>query len=445
MKCLFITVILVLVSWSSVGAEIDIVTLPERDAVQLTIYNPANLTLVRESRMLMVKEGLNQLRFSWENTLIDPTSLEMIPKARAGEVDIFSLIFPPRTKKQGVFNINSKISGKIPVEITYLTSGLSWRAFYIGTLSTNETFIRLEGYVSVSNNSGEDYDNAQIRLILGQIHLLDEIIILARRQYPYGQPDLDLVLQDDVDEGVRLKRTFEKVAPESMMLPAALELKEITRQALSEYFLYSIEGTESITDRWAKRLPSFDVSEIPVENLYKFEEERFGQSANRFLTFKNDQNHKLGNMPIPQGQLKVFRKIDNAQHTTYEGHSHFKYIPVGEKAELNLGPVENVIVETVLMKYKTQNYTFFEDGNISGWDEVQTFNIKVKNKRDIPVIIEIYRNMPFAAWDLKLLKDDQPFEKIDKDSVKFTVKLGPDSSKEFSYMLTSYHGTRGER
>jgi hypothetical protein len=435
----------VLVSWSSVGAKIDIVTLPERDTVQLTIYNPENLTLVRESRTLMLKEGLNQLRFSWENTLIDPTSLEMIPKARAGEVDIFSLIFPPRTKNQGVFKIDSKISGKIPVEITYLISGISWRAFYIGTLSNNETSMRLEGYVRVSNNSGEDYDNAQTRLILGQIHLLDEIIIPARRQYPYGQPDLDLVLRDDVDEGVRLKRTFEKAAPESMMLPASLEPKEITRQALSEYFLYSIEGTESITDRWAKRLPSFDVSEIPVENLYKFEEERFGQSANRFLTFKNDEEHKLGNMPIPEGQLKVFRKIDNAQHTTYEGPSQFRYIPVGEKAELNLGPVKNVIVEPVLMKYETQNYTFFEDGNISGWDEIQTFNIKVKNTRDIPIIIEIYRNMPSGAWHLEMIQDDQSFEQIDKDSVKITLKLGPDSSKEFSYMLTSYHGTRGER
>jgi hypothetical protein len=445
MKFLFITVIIVLVSWSAVGAEIDLVTLPERDTVQLTIYNPANLTLVRESRMLMVKEGFNQLRFSWENTLIDPTSLEMVPTAMAGEVDIFSLIFPRRTINQGVFKIDSKISGKIPVEISYLISGLSWRAFYIGTLSTNETSMRLEGYVRVSNNSGEDYGNAQIRLLLGQIHLLDEIIILARRQYPYGQPDRDFVLQDDVDEGVRLKRTFEKAAPETMMLPAALEPKEITRKALSEYFLYSIEGTESITDRWAKKLPSFDVSEIPVENLYKFEEERFGHSAHRFLTFRNDQKHKLGNMPIPEGQLKVFRKIDNAQHTTYEGHSRFIYIPVGEKAELNLGPVENVIVEPVLMKYETQNYTFFEDGNISGWDEVQTFNIKVKNTRDIPVMVEVYRNIPSSTWDLKMIQDDQPFEKIDKDSVKFTLKLGPDSSKEFSYMLTSYHGTRGER
>jgi hypothetical protein len=444
MKRLLITMILVFALEGFADAKIDLVTLPERDTVQLTIYNSADLTLVRESRMLTLKEGFNQLQFSWENTLIDPTSLEMIPKTKAGEVDILGLTFPPRANNLGIFKIDSRISGKAPVEITYLTSGLNWRAFYIGTLSPDETSMRLESYIRVSNNSGEDYDNAQTRLIVGQIHLLDEIAMLSRRQFPYGQPDPEALLRDDVGEGGRARRIFEKAAPEIMMPTAAMEPKEITRESLSEYFLYTIEGTESIPDRWAKRLPSFDVSEIPVENLYKFEEERFGQSTNRFLMFKNDQKHKLGKTPIPDGQLKVFRKINEDRHLTYEGHSHFKYVPVGEKAELNLGPVENVIVEPVLMKYETQNYTFFEDGNISGWDEIQTVVIKVKNTRNIPVTIEIYRNILSAAWDLKMIKDEQSFEKIDKDTVKFTLKLDANTQKEFSYLLTTYHGTRSE-
>ena len=444
MKRFLIVFFLVFASLGGANAKIDLVTLPERDTVQLTIYNSADLTLVRESRMLTLKEGLNQLQFSWENTLIDPTSLEMIPKTKAGEVDVFGLTFPPRVNNLGIFKIESRISGKAPVEISYLTSGLSWRAFYMGTLSRDETSMRLEGYVRVSNNSGEDYENASTRLIVGQIHLLDEIASLAGRQYPYGKPEPEPIPVEDMGEGMRLKRVFEKAAPEIMIAPAAMVPKEITKESLSEYFLYTIEGTESIPDRWSKRLPSFDVSEIPVENLYKFEEERFGESTNRFLIFKNDQDHKLGKTPIPEGQLRVFRKIDEDLHLVYEGNSHFKYIPVGEKAELNLGPVENVIVEPVMMKYETQNYTFFENGDISGWDEVQTFDIKVKNTRDIPVTIEIYRNMPSSSWHLEMISDGQAFEKIDEDSVKFTLKLEAESHKEFTYKLTSYHGTRGE-
>ncbi len=439
-----ILMILVFLPWGFAHGKIDLVTLPERESIQLTIYNSADLTLVRETRLLTLKEGLNQLQFSWENTLIDPTSLEMIPKAKAGEVDIVGLTFPPRVNNLGVFKIDSRISGGIPVQITYLTSGLSWRAFYIATLSGDEKSMRLEGYVRVSNHSGEDYPNAQTRLIVGQIHLLDEIVMLARRQYPYGRPEPDPMLLDDRVESGKVRQLFEKSAPELVMPSVAMEPKEITKESLSEYFLYTIEGTESIPDRWSKRLPSFDVSDVPVENLYKFEEERFGPSTIRFLTFKNDPKHNLGKTPIPEGELKVFRKIDEDRHLAYEGQSQFKYIPVGEKAELNLGPVENVIVEPVLMKYETQNYTFFESGDISGWDEIRTFLIKVKNTRTIPVVIEIYRNVPSESWDLKMIPENQPFEKIDADTVKFTLNLAGNTSKEFSYRLTSYHGTRGE-
>ena len=96
------------------------------------------------------KQGQNELQFSWENTLIDPTSLEMLPKAHAGEIDIANLTFPPRVRNLGLWNIKSEFSGKVPVEITYLTSGLSWRAFYMGTLTENEEKMRLQGYVRVT-------------------------------------------------------------------------------------------------------------------------------------------------------------------------------------------------------------------------------------------------------------------------------------------------------
>jgi hypothetical protein len=50
-------------------ARINVVTLPERDTVQLTIYNSVDLTLVKETRHLTFRKGLNKLEFSWANTL----------------------------------------------------------------------------------------------------------------------------------------------------------------------------------------------------------------------------------------------------------------------------------------------------------------------------------------------------------------------------------------
>jgi len=62
-----------------VEARINVVTLPGRDSVQLTIYNSVDLTLVKETRHLTFRNGLNRLEFSWANTLIDPTSVEIAP------------------------------------------------------------------------------------------------------------------------------------------------------------------------------------------------------------------------------------------------------------------------------------------------------------------------------------------------------------------------------
>jgi hypothetical protein len=100
----------------------------------------------------------------------------------------------------------------VPVEISYLTSGLSWRAFYMGTLTEDEKTMRLKGYVVVTNNSGEDYENAQTRLIVGKVHILDEIAELARRQYPYGRPG-PMVMADKLEAGVEkdAKRAFGQV------------------------------------------------------------------------------------------------------------------------------------------------------------------------------------------------------------------------------------------
>ncbi|MHC4097057.1 MAG: hypothetical protein ACYSU3_13500 [Planctomycetota bacterium] len=39
-------------------------------------------------------------------------------------------------------------------------------------------------------------------------------------------------------------------------------------------------------------------------NLYKYEQERYGNSTVRFLSFKNDEEHKLGETPIPGGMLE---------------------------------------------------------------------------------------------------------------------------------------------
>jgi hypothetical protein len=430
----------------AVQAKVDLTTVPARDTVQLTIYNSADMTLVREQRALTLQEGMNKLQFSWANTLIDPTSLEMLPKANADKIDVMDLVYPPRVQNLGLWNVQSRISGKSPVEISYLTSGLSWRAFYMGTLTPDETSLQLQGYVRVTNNSGEDYENAQTRLIVGKVHMLDEISTLARREHPYGSPLPRPMPTSAPRPQMKLSRAKSVMAMESEGVSDYFGAapKEIKKEGLSEYFLYTIAGTETIPNGWSKRLPSFDTDEIPVVNLYKFEEERYGSSVNRFLSFKNDEDHQLGDTPIPGGEMRVFRSTGEDAHLSFEGQSSFQYIPVGEKVELNLGRVENVIVEPKRMKQATASYSFDRKGNVAGWDEIQDFQIEVRNTRNVPIKVEIKRNFGSNHWKLEKAGEFGAYEKDDLNTVKFTLKLPPQSKQTFTYTLTTYHGINQE-
>ena len=424
-------------------AKIDLVTVPTRDKVQVTIYNSADLTLVREQRQLTLRKGVNRLQFSWSNTLIDPTSLSMRPVARAGAIDVTDLRFPPRVKELGLWTIDSGVEGQNPMEITYLTSGLSWRAFYMGTLSEDESSMRLQGYVNVTNKSGEDYERAQTRLVVGKVNLIDRIAELAAQEQAYGRPGRPEIVTalGETEAVTRLSYGF---AGKRIALNGALmDAKEIRKEGLSEYFVYTIEGEETIPHGWSKRLPSFAVDEVPVLNLYKYDDAQFGASTVRFLSFKNDEAHQLGDTPIPGGALKVYRNVDAAQHLAYEGQSSFKYIPMGEEVELNMGAVANVSVVPTLMDIQTQEYVFDNKGNINGWDEVQRWKLDLRNTREVRAKIQVDRHFSRPEW--RLQSEGVAHKKIDVDTVRYVSELGPRSKQEIVYTLTLRHGERANQ
>jgi hypothetical protein len=339
----------------------------------------------------------------------------------------------------GIWNITSQLSGQAPMEISYLTSGLSWRAFYMGTLSPDESTMRLKGYVRVTNNSGEDYENAVTRVIVGKVHLLDEIAELARREYPYGRPEPPMppapVLE--AENGVE----YAKLSAERksrMRVAAAGRPKEIKKEGLSEYFLYTIEGTETIPNGWSKRLPSFEAQNVPVKNLYKYDPQRYGPGVVRFLSFKNDKEHKLGGTPIPGGSLKVYRTTDQSGRLSYEGQSSFQYIPVEEDVELNLGGAENVLVEKKNMEFRIDNIRFDSKGNINELDRIVRVKVEIKNTRPLPVTLE-YTDRPVGS-NFEIIEPDQGFtpEKVDKDTYRWTLDLSAGATKTFHYTVVNH-------
>ena len=212
---------------------------------------------------------------------------------------------------------------------------------------------------------------------------------------------------------------------------SSCERKEIVKEGLSEYFLYTIEGTETIENTWAKRLPSFEAAEIPVESLYKYDEKRWRAQTIGFLYFANDKDHKLGQTPLPDGAFRIFRDTGDKGHLSFVGRTSVKYVPVNEKIELNLGPARYVKVEPKLMDAKTDNYLFDTKGNVAGWDDIQTWKITINNTREIPIRVEIYRQTRTPYWTLENSGDFGDYEKEDATTLKYVLTLEPRSKKEF--------------
>jgi hypothetical protein len=426
---------------TSAVAKVDLVTLPQRDKVQITIYNSADLTLVRDARTLTLRKGANRLQYSWANTLIDPTSLEMIPKARAREVSVGELNFPPRVNGLGIWTVDSTVAEPVPMEITCFTSGVSWRAYYLATLTPDESAMELAGYVRVDNRSGEDYENAETRLVVGQISLLDRIADLSRRQQPYGRPGFfPQVAPAPMASGRMMKKeSMDYAVAKSVMAEATP--KEIVKEGLSEYFLYSIEGTEDIANGWGKRLISFTAPKVPVVNLFRYEEERYGDRPTRFVSFVNDEKHTLGKEPIPGGLVKVFRTVDAAGALSYVGAQEAKYVPKGGEIDLNLGPTEEVDVKPTIMDLKTFNYEF-DQYSIIGWDERWTVKVEVANHRAVPAKVEVRRNFPTTAWEIVNEGETGEYAKVDADTVGYTQTLPAHTKRTFTYTVTYRMGSR---
>ena len=125
--------------------------------------------------------------------------------------------------------------------------------------------------------------------------------------------------------------------------------KEIVKEGLGEYFIYTIEGTETIRNGWSKRMRSLRGATVPFKIQYRYRPAEYGDLLVRMYLLTNDKDSKLGTTPLPDGMVRVFR------HNGRDGLSflvaqQIKYVPIGDKIELCLGADPNVIFDLVKLK-----------------------------------------------------------------------------------------------
>jgi hypothetical protein len=390
--------------------NVDLSTVPKRDSVQLTIYNSEDLTLVRETRTVTFKKGVNPLQFSWANTLIDPTSVELKFLTSADKLDVLDTTFPHDKPQQLFWNVQSEIDGEATIQITYFTSGITWSADYLLIAAKDEKQLTFDGFVRVTNNSGEEYEDAQVRLVVGTINLVEKIAQLA--QMPANK-----VAEMPADQ----RRLLERRAAKDTLgrfrgggmgggaeHAAAVSEKEIIKEGLSEYFIYTIEGTETIPNRWSKRMRSIAAEVVPFKVQYRYRPQEYGDQLVRMYLLTNNKESKLGTSPLPDGIVRVFRE-NGRDGLSYLAQQSVKYIPIGDKIELNLGPDPEVIFELIKLKTHrddiwlqrngTNVFLKLDDGalqvepnlSVVGWDDHEIYTQRIRNYTAKPIDVEVRR------------------------------------------------------
>ena len=403
----------VFLSALAVRAEnVDLSTVPSRNTVQLTIYNSEDLTLVRETRKVTFKPGANPLQFSWANTLIDPTLVELRFLTNREKLTVLDTTFPHAKPQMLYWNVQSEMDGEATIEITYFTSGISWSADYIGIAGRDESQLNLEGFVRVNNNSGEEYEDAQVRLVVGRINLVQKIAELARIT-PQQVTELGVAARDHYRVAA-VKLAMDMPLSDAAAAPAPAkheEPKQVAKEGLGEYFIYTIEGTETIRNGWSKRMRSLEAAKVPFKIQYRYRPAEYGDQLVRMYLLTNDKDSKLGTTPLPDGVVRVFRE-NGRDGLSFLVAQSVKYTPIGDKIELNLGPDPEVIFDLIKLRTWRDNLwmqlqgasvfrKFGEPGvavevnsSVVGWDDHTLYSQRVRNYTKKPIDLEVRRDLP---------------------------------------------------
>ena len=293
----------------------------------------------------------------------------------------------------------------------------------MGIANEDETKLNVTGYVRVTNDSGEVYDNAQTRLVVGKINLVEKIADLARRPPPgcvdarmRCAADKAASIRGDVqaEQGKNDDRTDQEIERLDGQSVIAKSPKQVIKQGLSEYFLFTIEGREDIKDKEPKRLVALKVADVPLESIYKLSDRTGDQGFTKFYRFKNvklldDQGKEkklsamenLGLSPLPNGTVRLFSEYKN-KDLAYVGGTETKYVPIGDRVEVNVGPDKDITIHRRLKDQKIGNVVarqykrrlddkFVLYYDLIDYDETFFYEEELVSGKPVPAKIEVER------------------------------------------------------
>lgn len=321
----------------------------------------------------------------------------------SGEIEVTSLPEGLISKPTLLWELDAAKGGENTVELSYLTQGLNWKADYVFTLD-NTNKADLLGWVTMTNNSGATYKDANLKLLAGDV----------QRAQPANRP-----------MGGRSGGAFE--------MKAADAFKEET---LFEYHLYTLQRPATIRNREIKQLSLLEghgitfTKKLIVDAL--MDNWRFYPSEGEIGTgdikpqvrveFENSEKNGLG-MPLPAGTVKVYSR-DKAGSVQMLGEDQIDHTPKNEKISLVVGKSFDVRATRKRTNYRRINDHTFE----------QSFEIEVRNRKETDETVYVMERM-WGEW--KVTAKNSDFEKLDANTAQWVVKLKPNEVKTVTYTVVT--------
>lgn len=283
------------------------------------------------------------------------------------------------------------------LEVSYLAQGLSWNADYVLVVNDTDTKADLVGWVTLMNNSGTSYKNAELKLVAGDVN---------RVRQEMARPMM--------------------AASKSRTSAGGNAFQE---EGLLEYHLYTLGRPADVLDREQKQVTLLEAAGLGIKKRLVFSGEQYffqgqygelqkNQKVAVFLDFENSEKNHMG-MPLPRGTLRVY-KADRAGKKQFVGEDAIDHTPRDEKLHIKIGEAFDVVADRKQMEWRALGNCTSE----SSWE------IELRNHKDESVNVEIREP---AGGDFTIVESSHPATKESSTLFTFDVNVPKRGKTKVTY------------
>ncbi|NLO19404.1 MAG: DUF4139 domain-containing protein [Ignavibacteria bacterium] len=314
--------------------------------------------------------------------------LLMLPKTDGYQISVGALPEGLIAKPTLVWQLHSNKAGKQDVEISYQTGAMNWSAEYVAVLDEKDTKIDLNSWVSLTNNSGTTYPNANLKLVAGDVNRITPKIV-------------------DVAKGVRERGTAQ-----------ALAQPQFEEREFFDYHIYDLQRQTTLANNETKQIALFDANNIKINKKYRYFSYGTKSDGKPDVTieFDNKKENNLG-MPFPAGKVRLYKK--DAKSLEFVGEDRINHTPKDETIKLKVGQAFDIVIDELEL----------ESRKIGGDVWEKEYKVRINNRKSEDVSIEIQRY--FLGDEVEILKSSIDY--IKKDAIRFIFNVPVKKGQEFEF------------